>query len=49
LSLEATDEIKDTPHVFKKKLKDMVEKLSPLNPFVKEAVQQAVSKEGNTA
>jgi phosphatidylserine/phosphatidylglycerophosphate/cardiolipin synthase-like enzyme len=40
--------IQDTPHVLKKKLKDMVEKLSPLDPLVKEAVQEVVSKEGNT-
>ena len=45
---ETAEPIKDTPHVLKKKLKDMVEKLSPLNPLVKEAVQEVVSKEGNT-
>jgi hypothetical protein len=45
---ETAETIQDTPHVLKKKLKDMVEKLSPLNPLVKEAVQEVVSKEGNT-
>jgi phosphatidylserine/phosphatidylglycerophosphate/cardiolipin synthase-like enzyme len=39
--------VQDTPQVLKKKLKDMVEKLSPLNPLVKEAVHEVVSKEGN--
>jgi len=33
--------------VLKKKLKDMVEKLSPLNPMVKEAVREVVSKKGS--
>jgi len=45
---ETAETTQDTPHVLKKKLKDMVEKLSPLNPLVKEAVQEVVSKEGNT-
>jgi cardiolipin synthase A/B len=45
---KTAETIQDTPHVLKKKLKDMVEKLSPLNPLVKEAVQEVVSKEGNT-
>jgi cardiolipin synthase A/B len=45
---KVTAEIQDMPHVLKKKLKDMVEKLSPLNPLVKEAVQEVVSKTGNT-
>ena len=40
--------IGDTPQVLKKKLKEMVEKLSPLHPLVKEAVKEVVSKEGNT-
>jgi phosphatidylserine/phosphatidylglycerophosphate/cardiolipin synthase-like enzyme len=37
-----------TPQVLKKSLKEMVEKLSPLNPLVKEAVQEVVSKKGNS-
>jgi phosphatidylserine/phosphatidylglycerophosphate/cardiolipin synthase-like enzyme len=41
------DTIQDTPQVLKKKLKEMVEKLSPLNPLVKEAVSEVVSKKGN--
>jgi cardiolipin synthase A/B len=45
---ETAETIQDTPQVLKKKLKDMVEKLSPLNPIVKEAVQEVVSKDGNT-
>lgn len=45
---ETAETIQDTPHVLKKKLKEMVEKLSPLNPLVKEAVQDVVSKKGNT-
>lgn len=45
---ETAATIQDTPQVLKKKLKDMVEKLSPLNPLVKEAVQEVVSNEGNT-
>ena len=45
---ETAETIKDTPQVLKKKLKDMVEKLSPLNPLVKEAVHEVVSKTGNT-
>jgi len=45
---ETAETIADTPRVLKKKLKDMVEKLSPLNPLVKEAVREVVSKEGNT-
>jgi len=43
---ETAETIPDTPHVLKKKLKEMVEKLSPLNPLVKEAVQDVVSKTG---
>ena len=43
---ETAETIPDTPHVLKKKLKEMVEKLSPLNPLVKEAVQEVVSKTG---
>ena len=45
---ETAETIQDTPQVLKKNLKDMVEKLSPLNPLVKEAVQEVVSKKGNT-
>ena len=45
---ETAETTRDTPQVLKKKLKDMVEKLSPLNPLVKEAVHEVVSKEGNT-
>ena len=43
---ETAETIQDT-QVLKKKLKDMVEKLSPLNPMVKEAVQEVVSKKGS--
>jgi len=43
-----TETVQDTPQVLKKTLTEMVEKLSPLNPLVKEAVQEVVSKEGNT-
>jgi phosphatidylserine/phosphatidylglycerophosphate/cardiolipin synthase-like enzyme len=45
---QTAEAIGDTPQVLKKKLKEMVEKLSPLNPLVKEAVKEVVSKEGNT-
>ena len=45
---ETAETIQDTPQVLKKTLKDMVEKLSPLNPLVKEAVEEVVSKKGNT-
>ena len=44
---ETAETIQDTPQVLKKKLKEMVEKLSPLNPLVKEAVREVVSKEGS--
>ena len=44
---ETAETIGDTPQVLKKKLKEMVEKLSPLDPLVKEAVKEVVSKEGN--
>ncbi len=44
---ETAETTGDTPQVLKKKLKEMVEKLSPLNPLVKEAVKEVVSKEGN--
>ena len=44
---DTAETIQDTPQVLKKKLKEMVEKLSPLNPLVKEAVQEVVSKKGN--
>ena len=36
-----------TPREIKRKLKTMVEKLSPLNPLVKEAVREVVSKVGS--
>ena len=36
-----------TPREIKKKLKTMVEKLSPLNPLVKEAVREVVSNVGS--
>jgi phosphatidylserine/phosphatidylglycerophosphate/cardiolipin synthase-like enzyme len=39
--------IQDTPQVLKKRLKEMVDKLSPLNPLVKEAVREVVSKKGS--
>jgi cardiolipin synthase A/B len=44
---QTAETIQDTPQVLKKRLKEMVEKLSPLNPLVKEAVQEVVSKTGN--
>ena len=44
---ETAETIQDTPRVLKMKLKEMVDKLSPLNPLVKEAVQDVVSKKGN--
>ena len=44
---ETAETIRDTPQVLKKKLKEMVEKLSPLDPLVKEAVSEVVSKEGS--
>ncbi len=36
-----------TPREIKKKLKGLVEKLSPLNPLVKEAVSEVISKVGS--
>jgi phosphatidylserine/phosphatidylglycerophosphate/cardiolipin synthase-like enzyme len=44
---ESAEAVKTTPQELKKNLKEMVEKLSPLNPLVKEAVKEVVSKEGN--
>jgi cardiolipin synthase A/B len=44
---QTAETIQDTPQVLKKKLKEMVEKLSPLNPLVKEAVHEVVSKKGS--
>jgi phosphatidylserine/phosphatidylglycerophosphate/cardiolipin synthase-like enzyme len=41
--------IQDTPQVLKKTLKEMVEKLSPLDPVVKEAVHEVVSKKGSAS
>jgi phosphatidylserine/phosphatidylglycerophosphate/cardiolipin synthase-like enzyme len=38
-----------TPQELKKSLKEMVEKLSPLNPLVKEAVKEVVSKKGSAS
>ena len=45
---DTAETIQDTPQVLKKTLKEMVEKLSPQNALVKEAVQEVVSKKGNT-
>jgi cardiolipin synthase len=48
--VKATAEaIQDTPQELKKTLKEMVEKLSPLNPLVKEAVKEVISKEGSAS
>jgi len=44
---EKAETVKATPQALKKNLKEMVEKLSPLNPLVKEAVQEVVSKKGS--
>ena len=44
---KTTESVHDTRPVLKKRLKEMVEKLSPLNPLVKEAVDEVVSKKGN--
>jgi cardiolipin synthase len=44
---KAAGETEATPREIKKKLKTMVEKLSPLNPLVKEAVREVVSKVGS--
>jgi len=38
-----------TPQELKKSLKEMVERLSPLNPLVKEAVKEVVSKKGTAS
>jgi len=38
-----------TPQELKKSLKEMIEKLSPLNPLVKEAVKEVVSKKGSAS
>jgi len=46
---ETAETVQTTPHVLKKSLKEMIEKLSPLNPLVKEAVKEVVSKKGNTS
>jgi cardiolipin synthase A/B len=43
---QVAEEAQVTPGQIKKKLKTMVEKLSPLNPLVKEAVSDVVSKLG---
>jgi len=44
---DAAEPTLDTTHVLKKRLKETVEKLSPLNPLVKEAVNEVVSKKGS--
>jgi len=44
---EAAETVQTTPQALKKNLKEMVEKLSPLNPLVKEAVKEVVSKKGS--
>ncbi|MEQ1573403.1 MAG: phospholipase D-like domain-containing protein [Vicinamibacterales bacterium] len=44
---ETAETVQTTPQVLKKNLKEMVEKLSPLNPLVKEAVKEVVSKKGS--
>jgi hypothetical protein len=46
---ETAQTIQDAPHELKKTLKEMVEKLSPLNPLVKEAVKDVVSKKGRAS
>ena len=46
---ETAETIQDAPHELKKTLKEMVEKLSPLNPLVKEAVKDVVSKKGSAS
>lgn len=46
---ETAETVQTTPQVLKKSLKEMVEKLSPLNPLVKEAVQEVVSKKGSAS
>jgi len=45
---ESAETVQTTPQVLKKSLKEMVDKLSPLDPLVKEAVEEVVSKKGNT-
>lgn len=44
---ETAETVRTTPQVLKKSLKEMVEKLSPLDPLVKEAVKEVVSKKGS--
>jgi len=46
---EAEVTIQNAPQELKKTLKDMVEKLSPLDPLVKEAVKEVVSKTDGSA
>jgi len=46
---ETAETVQTTPQVLKKSLKEMVEKLSPLNPLVKEAVKEVVSKKGSAS
>jgi phosphatidylserine/phosphatidylglycerophosphate/cardiolipin synthase-like enzyme len=43
---ETAETVQSTPQVLKKSLKEMVDKLSPLDPLVKEAVREVVSKRG---
>jgi chromatin segregation and condensation protein Rec8/ScpA/Scc1 (kleisin family) len=44
---ETAETLQATPQELKKTLKETVEKLSPLNPLVKEAVDDVMSKKGN--
>ncbi|NOT24733.1 MAG: phosphatidylserine synthase [Acidobacteria bacterium] len=46
---ETAETVQTPPQVLKKSLKEMVEKLSPLNPLVKEAVKEVVSKKGSAS
>jgi phosphatidylserine/phosphatidylglycerophosphate/cardiolipin synthase-like enzyme len=45
---KTADTVQATPRALKKAMKETVEKLSPLDPLVKGAVDEVVSKEGNT-
>lgn len=44
---ESAETIRATPHELKEAIKKTVQKLSPLDPVVKEAVEDVVSKKGN--
>jgi phosphatidylserine/phosphatidylglycerophosphate/cardiolipin synthase-like enzyme len=46
---ETAETTQSTPQELKKTLKDMVERLSPLDPLVKEAVKEVVSKTDGSA